>query len=385
MSALASIRAEASVIISAENRATQVVESAGDQIRKEFKAIRDEAQLTRMSFEVSNRSLVAFERVLNRVGRAASDLTSLYTKYNVMQLRLSDAARNVKEAEEDRARALAAFGPASEEAAEAQKAYEQATRDAERASTESKLAMIAMGLEGASAIGNLIKLIPQIQAFTKAIQGIGAASKGAAGTGALSNFTQLPGSGGKGAAGTGALSNFTQLPGSGGKGAGMVGKIAKGAGAAGGGLLLGAGILTSQALSEEKLTGEQKLMSTLESAGGGALLGATIGSIVPGLGTAIGAGIGAAAGTVIGLSTNYGEEFGNLFAGRGFRTNDDIIRESTGGLMTFESTFNPESEGISGGTVIHKEINNKYYIINPDPHEVASEINRTQEAGDTFG
>lgn len=297
-----------------EDTATPKVASSTQSILKDYRNMRNEIKSVRAEFELQHRTLTVGATALRGIGNVASSVTSIYTAYNVMQLRISDANKTLRQTQEDYTRALAENGPGSKQAIDAARQLADAKQQVAQAQQEEILGSISMGFQLASTISLVIQAIPKIKEFAQELRNASTAAS-------VGNAFNVAGAGGVGA---GVL---------GGAGGGKFGKIAKIGGAAAGIGLLAAGGLTSQAASKSPLSVQDKLMSVGESALGGATLGATIGSVVPGIGTGIGAGVGALGGAAFGVATNFGDELKNFFAGKGFTANPDQNQPTTNKLI----------------------------------------------------
>lgn len=292
-------RAEVEIeVVAKGDQAVQTNRRTVDSINRDYKSLRQEQLAVRHEFELNNRSLVATQRVLSGVGRVAGTLTTMWTKYNIAQIRVADADRNAMEATAEYLRTLAEFGPAAQQTQDALRQQTEALEDQQRAANDARLMYVFLGIESAQAIGGMIGAIPKLKELATTLRGVAAANTltGAASVGGA----VLPG-----------------MAGTAGKTGGLLGKIGgmKGIGAIGGGALVAGGVLSSSAITGDK-DNTTRLLSLAQSAGGGALLGLSLGG-------PIGALIGGVGGLGLGLATNYGEEFSNLFSGKGFVSNQD--------------------------------------------------------------
>ena len=303
---------DAKIRFGIEDTATPKVTSSTQSILKDYRNMRNEIKATRAEFELQYRTLTVGATALRGVGNVASSVTSIYTAYNVMQLRISDANKTLRQTQDDYTRALAENGPGSKEAIDAARQLADAKKQVAQAQQEEILGSISMGFQLASTVSLIIQAIPKIKEFAQEL-------KNASTAGSIGNAVNVAGAGG---VGSGTLG-----------GSGKIGTIAKIGAGVGGAALIGGGVLTSQALSKTPLSATDKLMSVGEQAAGGALLGATIGSVVPGIGTAIGALGGGIAGGVAGVATNFGDELKNFFSGKGFTTNPDQNQVQTNKLI----------------------------------------------------
>lgn len=162
---------EARVNFTARDGASPVIDSGTKKILQDYKALRMEQRAVRGEFELNNRTLVDAGRVLRSIGSVASSLTNIYTKYNVMMLRVSDSQRRLREATNDYNRAMAESGPGSEEAIRAARDLADAKQDAARAQQEQTLGLIGFGVELAGTVSLIISSIPRIKEFVNTIRG----------------------------------------------------------------------------------------------------------------------------------------------------------------------------------------------------------------------
>ncbi|WP_337862616.1 hypothetical protein [Nitrososphaera sp.] len=109
-------KADAEVNINAKDNANPVVESFAKRTNKAWRQYRSEQQAAERAAELNNKAVFASARVIPSAGRIAGQATNMYAKWSLIQLRQSDVARNVKEAQEDLSRAIATNGPDSEQA-----------------------------------------------------------------------------------------------------------------------------------------------------------------------------------------------------------------------------------------------------------------------------
>lgn len=175
---------DAKIRFGAEDTASPKIDSATQKILKDYRVLRQEQRAVRGEFELNNRALVDAGRAFRAVGSIASNLTSIYTKYNIMQLRISDANRRVRETQADYNRAIAESGPGSEEATKASRELADAKQDAARAQQEQTLGMIGFGFELASTVSLIISAIPKFKELAKTLGATQAVIAGTAGVSA---------------------------------------------------------------------------------------------------------------------------------------------------------------------------------------------------------
>ena len=279
--------ADFKITTSWEDNASGPLIRSTEKINMAWKNVRNEQRAVRQEFEINNRTLMATSRVAQSVNSVIRRGVSIFQTYSLMQIRSQDATKNLREEQEKLNEVFIEFGPNSKEYMDQLKDVNSAQEEFAKTTKDNFLGTILLV---ADAIGSMtvaaIAAIPKIEALNASLKSSG--------------FL-----GGKG------------------------GKIVKGIGAIIGSSLLIEGGMTSGALNPDA-TFEQKLMSTGESALGGAILGATIGSVVPGIGTAIGAGVGAVGGTALGVASNFGPEIMKIL------TINNIINSPTPNQMAVD-------------------------------------------------
>lgn len=147
----------------ARDTATPVVDAGTKKILQNYKVLRQEQRSVRAEFELNHRTLVDTANAFRAVGNIASNLTNIYTKYNIMQLRVSDANRRLREAQSDYNRILVENGPGTEEAIRASRELDDAKREATQAQQEQTLGMIGFVFELGTSISLIVSAIPKIR------------------------------------------------------------------------------------------------------------------------------------------------------------------------------------------------------------------------------
>ncbi|HVI41533.1 MAG TPA: hypothetical protein VM577_12850, partial [Anaerovoracaceae bacterium] len=254
--------ADVGIRLTAEDDASATVDSAVTNINNSYKDFISTTRTASREYITNNQTLFELGRTMQSVGRVTDKAISLFNSYNLMQIRISSATQNVADAQEKLAEAIAQYGPSSSEAEKAGKDLQKQQEALKKATEDAQIQFALMVASSVAQSGTLIStVIPRIVAFTASLR-----------EAAVAEAVATAASGGVGG---GTLTGIGSL--------GKLGKIGAGIGIAGGAIGLGAGIMSSQALSSTKLDTMSKAMSTLTQAGSGALLGATIGSIVPGI------------------------------------------------------------------------------------------------------
>jgi|SRR5579884_792901 len=276
---MADFSSDVSIILSGDDQASPVVEAAAKRINSAYKQMQNDGRAVERSTIMSHQEFFRTAQTLSSVGSAVGRVMNIYSQYNLQQIRLATDTRNLEDAQQDLRYVMLTEGTGSEAYVHALRRVRDAQIEEQNATNQSKLALVGYGIEAVGAAANIANLIPRVTAL-------------AATLGLLKTTSAVPLSGALGGLSAG-----------GGVGLGKAGTamgIAAGAG------LAGAGIMTSQAMNPtSSVDNTQKVLSTLMTAGGGALTGAMIGSIVPVLGTAVGAAIGGGIGLAAGIATNF--------------------------------------------------------------------------------
>lgn len=274
---MAAIQTTADFVIRAEweDSASDPLIASTEKINLAWRRVRDEQRSVSREFQVNNREVFAAGRAIQSLSSVLSRALTLYNTWNLLQIRVQDANRNVRDSQKDLNEVFAEFGPDSKEFFDAMEAQKEALEEQQRVQRDTSIGYGLMVASIGAMSGQIItNVIPKLKTLNKTLGGVG----------------------------------------------GRLGSILKIGGGVVGGAMIGGGIMTSQALADKELSLEEKLLSTGEQALGGALLGATIGSVVPGVGTAIGAGVGGAAGLAAGVATNFGGDIAKMLGGQQFTT-----------------------------------------------------------------
>lgn len=159
------------IIMTAEDKASEEVQAAAKRINDEFRKTENVSRAVGRATQLNNQELFATARVMTSIGRVADRVTDIYTKYNVLQIRLQDSARNLADAQEDLRLAMLQSGPGSEDAVRAARRVQEAQEAQTRAAQESKLAMAGFGLEAVMTAGMMIQSIPNIKKWWAEMRG----------------------------------------------------------------------------------------------------------------------------------------------------------------------------------------------------------------------
>ena len=278
--------------IVANDQASGVVQSSTQNINNAWKSMRDQQRSVQREFELSNTKFVATSRVINAVGQGIGRMISIYNTFTLSQIRMQNAAQAVSDAQDRVNQALIDFGPDSEQ-------YKKALKDQQNALDQqnqtTQQVEIGYGLMAVGVIADVTRMVNQVIPKLNMLRGAMSTVNTAGGT-------------------PGAMGPTIPF------GSSTAGKLAKGAGIAGGAGLGIAGFLQSGAMNPNA-TDQDKLMSTLEMAGGGALAGLMVGGPI---GALIGGGIGAGAG----IASNYGQQLTQIFNING-PSADQVVKSAT--------------------------------------------------------
>lgn len=281
---------DVTITVGAKDNASPVVDSATKNILSQWKVMRQEVRATTAEFQLQNQTLVSASNAFRAVGSIAGSAMNIFTQFNTMQIRITDANNSLILAQLHYNQVLAEQGPGTNDAIAASIQLQEAKQNVAQATQQETLGYIGMAFELGSTVSLMISSVPKIQEFIKQMQNARTEAQ-------LTNALSTASGGGVG----------TGVIGGGG------GKLGKALGLAGGVGLVAGGVMTGG--EDKDMT--TKLLSVGESAGGGALTGATLGSIVPGLGTAIGAVAGGVIGAGIGIYQNFHDEIANFLSGKG--------------------------------------------------------------------
>ena len=140
----AGIDTNVNIIINAEDNASSVVSSTTQTIEQRFKAHRTQLKAVRMEYELNHRGLLTTMRAMQSVGMVVNRALSIYNSWNLMQLRIQTANKNVSDSQRDLNQILDQFGRDSPEFRRAIEANKQALEDQKKAQDEARLGMALM-------------------------------------------------------------------------------------------------------------------------------------------------------------------------------------------------------------------------------------------------
>jgi len=292
-------------------------DSYSDQLRATGPVLRDNQRLQRLStlgFKQQHEVLFDSIDVVSGIGHGFLKLTSIFTAYNTLQTRVGDQEERLHDAQEKTLEAVARYGANSQQAIKARKAEQKEQEKLNRVNQEGQLQMVGLGVAGLSMASDFTHVLTKVNKLRYAI-----GTRGGLG----SIIGNVFGGGTSLAAGVSPLA--------GARGGISRGTLLRGAALGGGITLATAGIAGT--LQDNK-TFNDKLTNVISLAGSGALLGAALAPATLGLSIPI----GAAAGAIAGLATNFNEEFGNLFTGKGFVPNSQLVPNLTGGGVNMQGS-----------------------------------------------
>jgi hypothetical protein len=149
--------ADVRVIMTAEDRASADVKSAVDRINKSYRDFNNQQRAVQRGFALQHRTFSSVSRAISDVGRVAGTATHIFQAWNIMSLRQIETARDLRDAQEQLNRAVAQYGPTSEIARKAAQRFSDTQRQAEAQRGQDIAAYVAMGLQGAGAVGSFAR------------------------------------------------------------------------------------------------------------------------------------------------------------------------------------------------------------------------------------
>ncbi len=149
------IDADVHLIMTAEDRATPEVQSAVDRINSRYREFRNTQRAVGRGFELEHQGFTNSIRALTTVGRVAHTATSIFQRYNVMQLRMEQGARSLKRAQADLSEAISKYGINSAQAAKASANLTEEQAKNTALGRENALNNFGLGLSGLTTLGTL--------------------------------------------------------------------------------------------------------------------------------------------------------------------------------------------------------------------------------------
>lgn len=270
-----------------------------------------EQRFIRREYMLQHQTFSETTRLMTGIGHAGMRLNSIFLGYNAIQIRQQQADERVATAKERLANAVAKYGVHSKQATDAQKDLNKAMADNSSIAQQMPIQYLAMGMQALGFAGDLQKIGLDFKLLKHSIGRQGGLKNvigGFLGSGSFAPSTiPLDGMLGGMRGSNGKMGGLMRRLG-GARGMGMLGIGATGLGLT--------EAFESGALGSTGSAQGDKLTGLLGSVGSTAMMGAAFGPW--------GALAGGVAGLGLGLAQNYGEEFSNLFAGKGFKSNKDL-------------------------------------------------------------
>jgi len=167
--------AERDVLIGleAEDNASLKIDTATKRINKSFKAMKDEQRAVTRQFELQNQTLVASTRVINVISQGVGRALTLYNTWNLLNIRVQDSNRNVRDSLKDLNEAFTEFGPDSKQFQDALQNYNDALEDQKKTQRD---VMIGYALMVTSIIADTARLtttvLPRLRVFGATLRGL---------------------------------------------------------------------------------------------------------------------------------------------------------------------------------------------------------------------
>lgn len=181
-----SVDTDVNITINAKDNASSIVDSATKKINKNWKEMHDQQRAVRREFELNNRGLVTTARAIQSVGSMVNRAISLYNTWNIMQIRVQDANRNVYESQQDLNEVLDEYGQDSPQFRKALEANQRALEDQKKAQDDAKLGMgLLVTSLAADATRIITDVVPKFKTLRAVIAGTSAAAAGATATSAV--------------------------------------------------------------------------------------------------------------------------------------------------------------------------------------------------------
>jgi DNA repair ATPase RecN len=182
-------------------KVVEMMQSRAAGATEAYKALRTElreaafaANAVERAFKLQHDTLADVIGVAQSVASAVGKLQTMFTQYQVTQIRLIELSERVAEAEKRYADAVAKHGASSEQARKAAEELAKAKRELERATSEAQLQMIGFALQLPSlaknafdAAGKITDLMYSLRSTTSVVEAADGAVRGLTGSlGALS-------------------------------------------------------------------------------------------------------------------------------------------------------------------------------------------------------
>lgn len=187
----AQLDADVRIVMTAEDRASSEVKDATQRINSEFRGLQQQQRAVGRGFALQHRTLFEAGQALRTVGSLAHTATSIYQRYNIMQLRVEEGARDLAKAQEKVRETLQRYGAASSEYRRALEDEADALRKTKQLQQENIINNIGLATSALTAIGPVSKLANMLRS-NPALAGVAAGGvAGAAGGAVLLSDIQL--------------------------------------------------------------------------------------------------------------------------------------------------------------------------------------------------
>src|SRR5690348_5232414 len=161
---------DVTISIGAKDNASPVVDSATKNILSQWKVMRQEVRATTAEFQLQNQTLVSAGNAFRAVGSIAGSAMNIFTQFNTMQIRVTDANNSLILAQMHYNQVLAEQGPGTNDAIAASIQLQEAKQNVAQATQQETLGYIGMAFELGSTVSLMISSVPKIQEFIKNLQ-----------------------------------------------------------------------------------------------------------------------------------------------------------------------------------------------------------------------
>lgn len=151
---------EGRINITATDNASPVVDASTKNILANYKVLRQEVRAVNAEFQLQNQGLVAMGNAFRSVGSIAGSFMNIFTQYETMQIRVTDAQNQLILAQLHYNQVLAEQGPGTNDAIAASIQLQEAKQAVAQATQQETLGYIGMGLELGSSVSQIINAIP---------------------------------------------------------------------------------------------------------------------------------------------------------------------------------------------------------------------------------
>lgn len=162
---------DAVINLKANDQASPVVDAATKNILNNYKVMRQEIKSVTAEFQLQNQSLIAAANAFRSVGSIAGSFMNVFTQFQTMQIRVTDANNRLILAQLHYNQVLSEQGPGTNDAIAASIQLQEAKTGVAQATQQETIGYIGMGLELGSAVSQIINAIP---VFERLITKLGA-------------------------------------------------------------------------------------------------------------------------------------------------------------------------------------------------------------------